>query len=192
MTSSGMSSPCLTSAPLATASLLVTVAGRRPRSAPRVSSSVRAMTLLLRLLIWRITSASVGESCEASTTASAGTMPDLTCPLKVPPSSFHSRRKISVAYSGCDKARRYRLNSPHEPATLPPRRIVTPCWVISGSVVTIGGPGQRMSLHSTLPSSFRPGRGGSISGTHLCAAGSGVNSRRCAPKPTISASGLAL
>ncbi|KAG1242186.1 hypothetical protein G6F65_023148 [Rhizopus arrhizus] len=92
-----MSSPCLASSPLATASLLVTVAGRRPFSAPSVKSSVRAMTLLLRLLIWRITSARVGESCEASTTASAGTMPARTCPLKVPPSSFQSMRKISVA-----------------------------------------------------------------------------------------------
>ena len=80
MTSSGMSRPWRASRLLATASLLATVAGLRPRSAPSVSSSVRAMTLLLRLLIWRMTSASVGESCEASTTASPGTMPVRTWP----------------------------------------------------------------------------------------------------------------
>ncbi|MDT4889764.1 hypothetical protein FQZ97_1265100 [compost metagenome] len=97
MTSSGMSRPCLASSPLATASLLETVAGRRPRSAPKVSSRVRAMTLLLRLLIWRIASDSVGESWVASTTASGGTMPERTCPLNVPPRSFQSMRNTSVA-----------------------------------------------------------------------------------------------
>ena len=75
---------------------------------------------------------------------------------------------------------------------MPLTRRVTPCWVMSGSVETTGAPGQRASVHSTLPSIFRPGSGGSISGTHLWAAASGRNIRRTAPNPTMSASGLAL
>ncbi len=91
MTSSGMDSPWRSSTRRTTAAPVSGVAGRRPPSAPRVSSSRRAMTLLLRLLIVRMISDSGGDSWTASGTASGGTMPARTWPVNVPPSSRHSK-----------------------------------------------------------------------------------------------------
>ncbi|CAM5215255.1 hypothetical protein CDEF62S_02388 [Castellaniella defragrans] len=52
---------------------------------------MRAMTLLLFLLIWRITSESQGESCQTSILALEGALPAVMPRAIVPPSSCQSR-----------------------------------------------------------------------------------------------------
>src|SRR5690348_2157327 len=54
-------------------------------SAPRVRKVMRAITLLLFLLIWRITSDSQGESCQTSVLALDGALPDTKPRAMVPP-----------------------------------------------------------------------------------------------------------
>ena len=150
------------------------------------------MTLLLRLLISRITSDKGGDWCDATATALLGIVPVRTFPVMVPPTSRQISCNTRAPNSCCDNAKRNTSNSPQEPAPRPVTRIRTlsPDTVVS--VVTVGEPGHCPSTQATFASSSTPGSGGSTKYFQVLVAGSGENTRRIAPKPTIKASGLAL
>ena len=94
ITSSGKSSPRLASQSAMTTSPAPTEAGLPNFSAARVSTSVRAMTLLENLLTTRTTSASVCDSCINNSRLCCGVGPRRMPPATLPPCCSHSLRNV--------------------------------------------------------------------------------------------------
>ena len=97
-TSSGMASVRLVSQSASARLARSGVPGWRAASLPSVRKSWRVITLLLYLLISRITSASGADSCSAMRRASAGTAASRALPLQRPPALSQSARKTAPKY----------------------------------------------------------------------------------------------
>ena len=88
-------------------------------SAPMLRKSCRAITLLLNLLMSRITSASGRDSWTAMRRASAGATPSRARPRHVPPLASQRGRKTACAYcTGVNRLTCQTL-SPHDSGNTP-------------------------------------------------------------------------